>query len=361
MFNNKINLLKALAILVVASGHLEFALIPMFPPYSFQVILFFFIAGMVFNSKYGFFEFVKRRVKSLMVPYFLYAIFYLGLTAALAPVLGKFWGMPVTFRNEFLMPFLTGHQIDLISPLWFVPQLFISLIVYKIISYIKCSDIVKTLCFLLLALLAVQLGAYRENLYILLALRTMFSLLFIHLGYLYKNKIEGRFEIFTPKIFFLILALQSVLWLTNKDFTAMDGIGLSFILVWGEFDNWIVPVLTSLTGIWMSLFIIEILYDKIKDWKFLHLIGQNTYHIMANHLLVFNIITYSILALKGIPFDIKNNADIYWFYYPLKSTYFYFVIGIFVTTYLGVFLKFLKRRFILSQPVLKTYKNNIFL
>ncbi len=247
------------------------------------------------------------------------------------------------------MPFLTGHQIDLISPLWFVPQLFISLIVYKIFSYIKCNEVFKTSVFLLLTLAAIQLQPLRENLYILLIIRTMFSLLFIHLGYLYKNKVEGKYEIFTPKIFFAVLVLQSLLWLTNKDFTAMDGIGLSFILVWGEFDNWIVPVLTSITGIWMSLFIIEILYEKIKDWKFLHLIGQNTYHIMANHLIVFNIITYAFLALKGIPFDVKNNADIYWFYYPLKTTYFYFVTGIITTTYLGVLLKCLKGKLFLNQ------------
>ncbi len=346
MFNNKINLLKALAILTVVSGHLEFSIIPMFPPYSFQVILFFFIAGMVFNHKYGFFEFFKKRTKSLLLPYFFYAIFYLGLTFAIAPFIGKFWGMPVTFQNEFLMPFLTGHQIDLISPLWFVPQLFISLVVYKISTFIKCSDIIKAAIFFVLALFAIQLGNFRENFYILLALRTMFSLLFIHLGYLYKNKIEDKVNIFTPKIFFAIIMLQALLWLTNKDFTAMDGIGLSFILVWGEFDNWIVPVITSLTGIWMSLFIVEILYDKIKDWKFLHLIGQNTYHIMANHLLVFNVITYSILAFKGIPFDIKNNADIYWFYSPLKTTYFYFVAGILITTYFGVFLKFMKNKIV---------------
>ena len=65
---------------------------------------------------------------------------------------------------------------------------------------------------------------------------------------------------------------------------------------------------------------------------------------MANHLLVFNIITYTLLALKGIPFDVKNNADIYWFYYPLKTTYFYFVTGIITTTYLGVLLKFINRK-----------------
>ena len=80
IFNNKINLLKALAILTVVSGHLEFSIIPMFPPYSFQIILFFFIAGMLFNEKYSFFEYIKRRIKSLMIPYFLYELVYLGIT-----------------------------------------------------------------------------------------------------------------------------------------------------------------------------------------------------------------------------------------------------------------------------------------
>ncbi len=349
VFSDKINILKALAILVVVSGHLEFSLIPMFPPYSFQVILFFFIAGMVFKPKYSFFEFIKKRTKSLMVPYFLYAVFYLMLTIALTPLIGKFWGMPVTLKNEFLMPFLTGHQLDLISPLWFVPQLFITLIVYKVFSFIRCSEYIKTAIFLTFTLFAIQLGQLRENLYVLLLLRTMFSLLFVHLGYLYRLHFEksiknddvkqGQFNLFSSKIFFFVITLQSLLWLTNKDFTPADGIGLSFILVWGEFDNWIVPIITSLTGIWTSLFLVEIFYEKVKDWGFLQKIGQNTYHIMANHLIVFNIITYSFLALKGISFDVKNSADIYWFYYPLKTTYFYFAAGIFATTYMGEFLK----------------------
>lgn len=336
--NNKTNILKALAILIVVSGHLEFSLIPMFPPYSFQIVLFFFIAGMLFKPEYGFVEYFKRRFKSLMLPYFIYTVLYLGITLAATPLVGKFWGMPITFKNEFLIPFLTGHQIDLISPLWFVPQLFASLIIYKIIH--KHLNIFWYFAF---ALAAIQLGKYADNLWILYLLRTMFSFLFIEAGYLYKTKIEDKINIFSFKIFGLVLVLQSLLWLTNKDFTAMDGIGLSYILVWGEFDNWIVPIITGFTGIWMSLFLVNTFYDKIKDWNFLHKIGQNTYHIMANHLLVFNIITYTILAVKGIPFDIKNNADIYWFYCPLKTTYFYFVIGIVVTTYLGEIIKRLEK------------------
>ncbi len=332
--NNKINILKALAILLVVSGHLEFALIPMFPPYSFQVVLFFFIAGMLFKPDYSFIEYFKRRFKSLMKPYILYAIIYLGITLLITPIIGKFWGMPVTFKNEFLMPFLTGHQLDLISPLWFVPQLFTSLILYKIIH--KHLNIFWYFVF---ALIAIQLGRYADNLWILYLLRTMFSFLFIEAGYLYRTKIEDKINIFSFKILGFVLALQSVLWLTNKDYTAMDGIGLSYILVWGEFDNWIVPIITSFTGIWISLFLVNTLYEQIKNWNFLQKIGQNTYHIMANHLLVFNIITYSILAIKGIPFDVKNNSDIYWFYCPLKTTYFYFIVGIITITLLSDFIR----------------------
>lgn len=337
---NKINLLKALAIMLVVSGHLEFSLIPGFPPYSFQLALFFFISGMLFNEKYNFIEFFKRRFNSLLKPYILYSIAYLGITIAMTPIVGKFWGMDITWFNETVMAFLTGHQLALTCPLWFVTQLFITLIIYHILNRIY----VKTPVYFIFALIAIQLGVFRENLYILLLLKTLFSLLFVHLGHVYVTKIENKYNIFTPKVFWIVLFIQALLWLTNMDYTPEDGVGLSYILAWGEFDNWIVPILTSLTGIWISLFIIDKLYDKIKDCGILHTIGQNTYHIMANHLLVFNIITYTILWIKGIPFDIKNSADIYWFYAPLKSTYIYFLAGIFVPTFVAEGIKKLKAR-----------------
>ena len=349
MFSIKINLLKALAILIVVTGHLEFSLIPMFPPYSFQVILFFFIAGILFNPKYDFITYFKRRFKSLLTPYFLYCAFYLILTIVISPYIGKFWGIPITFKNELLMPFLTGHQLDLISPLWFVPCLFITLMIYKIFSYFKVSKYIKLILYLILSILAIYFQKYAQNINYLWIFRTMFALFFVELGYFYKNNIENKLNIFTPQILSFVLILQSFLWLTNKDFTPQDGIGLHFLLVWGEYNNLIVPVLTCLTGIYITLFLVEIIYDKVKEWDFLQKIGHNSYHIMANHLLVFNLITYTILAIKGIDFSYKNNADIYWFYYPLKTTYFYFIAGVIVTTYIEEFLKFIKRIFKLKS------------
>lgn len=363
--SEKINLLKAIAILVVVSGHLEFSLIPLFPPYSFQVMLFFFIAGVLFNPIYSFFEYFKRRFKSLIVPYFLYAFVYLIITLLIAPFVGKFWGVEINLFNEIVMPFLTGHQLDLISPLWFVPCLFITLLFYKGFSVVKLpvikiknfsigEDFLKLVFYFALAFFAVYFQKFAQNISLLWLFRSAFALLFVHFGYLYrkyiienkedfckKNFIKSNF--FSSRIFCFVVIVQSILWLTNKDFTPQDGIGLHFLLVWGEYNNLIVPILTSLSGIWISLFIVEILYDKIKDWNFLKKIGQNSYHIMANHILIFNIITYSILYFKGIPFDVKNNADIYWFYCPLKTTYFYFIIGIMISTCLGEIIKKAKK------------------
>ena len=121
IFSNKMNLLKALAITLVVSGHLEFSLLGIFPPYSFQLALFFFISGCLFKDKYldSTYTFLKRRVKSLLVPYFLYSIFYLGVTVLIAKLTGKFWGMPISLKNFFITPFLNGHQFDLSCPLWF--------------------------------------------------------------------------------------------------------------------------------------------------------------------------------------------------------------------------------------------------
>lgn len=345
IFSEKINLLKALAILIVVSGHLEFSLIPMFPPYSFQVILFFFISGVLFKEKYSLIEYFKKRTKSLLLPYFLYAFLYLILTILLAPVFQKFWGMPITLKNELIMPFLSGHQLDLISPLWFVPCLFITMIFYKIFSYIKISNNLKLLIYFFLALLAIFLQDYSDNLKILWLLRSAFALMFVHLGYMFKINKEKLNNIFSFKMLGFVLILQSILWLTNQDFTAEDGVGLHFLLVWGKYNNFIVPILTSLTGIWISMFIIEIGYEKLKNWNFLKKIGENTYHIMANHLLVFNIITYSFLAFFNLPFSAKNSADIYAIFCPLKTTYLYFIVGIIVTTYLGMGLKALKNKF----------------
>ncbi len=346
VFSEKINILKAIAIALVVSGHLEFRIFDMFPPYSFQIALFFFISGMLFKDKYlnNVQEFIKRRSKSLLLLYFIYSAFYLIVTIIIAKLTGKFWGMEISLKNFFITPFLNGHQFDLSCPMWFVPQLFITLLTFLFIER-NIKDKLKTPIYTLMCFASVPLSnTFPLTPVFLVVIRTMFSLFFVHLGHLYTTKINGKVNIFTPQILAFVICLQAVIWHFNRDFLPSQGVGLSYVLVWARFDNQlIVPVLTSITGIWFSLFFVEITYNYLKNIKFIKLMGENTYHIMANHLFVMYLITAIIFKLNGIPISERSSHDIYWIFNPIQNTYLYFVITMIVTTYTGAGLKKLNR------------------
>lgn len=350
IFKNEMTMLKALAIMLVVSGHLEFSLLGIFPPYSFQIALFFFISGCLFKEKYlnNVSEFLVKRVKSLLVPYYLYTFVYLGITIIIAKLTGKFWGMPVNFKNYILTPYLNGHELDLTCPLWFVPQLFMTLVVFlflfrQIKKFVE-NRFVHLVFFTFLGVLAIYLTKIcTMNSLLLVVVRTLFSMFFVYLGFFYTQFIKDKCDIFTPKCLSFVICLQVVLWLFNTDYDPAQGIGLSYILVWGQFNTvGILPLLTSMTGIWASLFIVKLLYPYLKDIKFLQYMGNVTYHIMANHLFVMYLLTIFLLWLNGIPISEKASHDIYWIYDPVQNTYLYFVVTMVVTTYLGVGLKRIK-------------------
>lgn len=354
---NEINILKALAIMLVVSGHLEFSLLGMFTPYSFQLALFFFISGYLFKDKYltNIAEFMDKRIKSLLVPYFWYNLFYLCVTLLIAKLTGKLWGMPITFKNFFITPFLNGHQFDLSCPLWFVTQLFMTMTVFLFLmrTLKKCKDnkIFHLVFFTIIGCLAIPLSKLTAvTPFTLIVIRTMMSLFFVYLGYFYAHYIKDNYNIFTPKWAGAMISLQAILWLFNRDFDPVHGIGLSYVLVWARFDQQlIVPIFTSITGIWASLFVVKLLYPYLKDIKFLQDMGNVTYHIMANHLLVMYIITAILLKINGIPMSERLNHNIYWIYDPVQTTYLYFVLTMVITTYIGILQKKAKQK--LLDPI----------
>lgn len=253
VFSNEMNVLKALAIMLVVSGHLEFSLLGIFPPYSFQLALFFFISGCLFKEKYLYdvTTFVERRIKSLLVPYFWYNLFYLGITVLIAKLTGKFWGMPLSLKNFFITPFLNGHQFDLSCPLWFVTQLFMTMIVFlflfRVLNAVTKNKYIHLAFFGILGILAIPFSKwFAVTPLMLVVIRTMFSMLFVYLGYFYTHYIKDNYNIFTPKWLGAVVILQSVLWMFNRDYNPEHGIGLSYVLVWARFDEQLfVPVINK--------------------------------------------------------------------------------------------------------------------
>ena len=364
IFSGEMTLLKALAILLVVSGHLEFSIFGMFPPYSFQLALFFFISGMLFKDKYldDVYTYFKRRIKSLLLPYFGYEIVYLLITLALVPVVGEFLGDTPSLKTFFITPFLNGHQLLLCAPLWFVPQLFMTMIAFlfllRIFRRIN-NEKITLIFFLILGFFTIPVWKMIPHTTLaLVVMRTAFSLFFVYIGYYYVKHIKDKHDIFTPKWFGAIIFFQSFLWLFNRDFDPYHGIGLSYVLVWGRFDEQlVVPVFTSLTGIWVSLLAVKILYPYLKDVKLIQDIGNSTYHIMANHLFVMYMITMVLFHFADSPLMLKITGShtfvrgdkIYSIFDPVQMTYLYFVVVVLTTTYFAKFQKFIYKKIFPSK------------
>ena len=254
---------------------------------------------------------------------------------------GKWWGYSFNLKTILFAPFLNGHQLDFMCPLWFVPQLFITLITFLFLqrSLKDKNTIIKSWIYIGLCILSTVIAKiYEPHSVLLVMIRTMFSLFFVYLGNLYISNIN-KINPFSTKIAGFVFTFQMLLWLyAGCKFGSLD-----YILVWGIFNgNILLPIVTSITGIWFCLFLVNLIYDYIKDIKFIKLIGENTYHIMANHLFIMWIITRILMRIypaplggEGVGMYAFHNLEYHWFLY--------YLISVSISVFIGIAIKKLKR------------------
>ena len=140
--DESVDVAKGIGILFVIGGHCGYSLIPGIQAYSFHIPLFYFIAGFFLRKNERAGLFVKKKAYALLLPYFVYNIFF-GIVTYFLRRIGISWrGSPfetLDFHNFFIEPFLSGHQYSISCALWFVPSLFLVMMLYlftqKIIFY----------------------------------------------------------------------------------------------------------------------------------------------------------------------------------------------------------------------------------
>lgn len=149
--NIGIDAIKGYGMLLVIAGHMNYALIgnTFFTLiYSFHMPLFFFLSGYLFTSKLHipYIDFVKKRAKALLLPYVLFFIISALYGYFIRPLLSKteFPHMNMVDMMEAL--FLSGGKLtDVLLynfPLWFLPLLFISEILFYWFVKINRKDVI---------------------------------------------------------------------------------------------------------------------------------------------------------------------------------------------------------------------------
>lgn len=321
--NKSINIqfciLSALGIIFVVDGHLNNSYLDiggLLPYYSFHIPLFAFISGYFYRSgseqdlvRYG-----KHKFKRLMVPYFLWNLFY-GCLAWLLRRHGFTFGEPVTIRNLFVEPFVHGYQFILNHAAWFVPTLFLTELAYGTLQRFLKGWKSGAAC---LALGAAGIHIAKctgTEAFWLTLIKVLFLIPLYGAGHLYRTRLEKRDTLGNLQYFSVILGAAMVL------------AGSGRVLIYAvsncrDFTGYFLPYITAALGIGFWLRVARILVPAFQNSRTVLFLGRNTYGIMMHHMTVFLMIkaVYAFFASREILFtSFDFNAyrtDFYYCFLP---------------------------------------------
>lgn len=336
--NENVTIWMCLGIIFVVLGHKGGINLftEWFPYYSFHMPFFIFLAGYLFKEKYVLTikEYILKKFKHLMLPYYKWNLFYGLLATALLSIGFVKFMSPLSLYNYFLMPFVNGHQFGLNVAAWFVPQLFAVQVIYiffaRLVSSteIKYKQYIGLIILLAIGILGVWLVNHKfiHNHFDVFLFRTMFFMPFFHMGWMYKNMWEEKDRLASVWYFLIIFAIQYFLIKHYKNIT--------FVAIGSNYPpKVILPFITSITGIAFWLRIGRLLTPVMIKSNIVKYIGDNTWTVMMHHQFIFfliNIAIYFSLPFTHIKrFNIVTFKENMWYACgPWQFLLFYSIAGI---------------------------------
>ena len=307
--NKAFMLLSALGILFVIDSHMgpNFSLILKFFPYdSFFMPMFAFISGYFFSEKHirswkQVLQFSVKKVKTLMVPYFLWIVFY-GIVVNVLSCLNLFEISDFSLIDLVYNIATSGTSFYFNDPAWFVPLLFCVIISYTLIRKVfdRCWDhYIAMILFILLgtgALAFTQTESFRHIL--LMPVKVLVFLQYYHLGILFKEKLEKQFDKLNPIV---ICALSvAVNYVLISIYGTNIGVPMYATLDGYAMNNHIIPLIAAAAGIAFWLKICKCLASVLGQSKILNFISDNTFFFMTHHLAVKHIFLGILIVLQSL-------------------------------------------------------------
>lgn len=329
------SILKGLGIILVVIGHSGYSPFNLFPPYSFHMPLFFFISGYFYNTKYESdqLSFLKKRAKSLLLPYLIYNIIYALITFFIYTRYHlKFGKIPVFSLNNFLIrPIINGHQFLLFLAGWFIIQLFITqwlfLNINKVLKRLNCNIFIRTTIYFCLGIIAIYLANKGFNQqWKLVFTRTLIAMMFYSLGPFYRQELKDK-KIFKSTIVFCLICAQIAVVLKFRSIT--------YLMAWSDYKGHVfLPIFVSINGIYFYLLISKCLALILPNNDWLITIGEKSLHILANHLFIFFLINMFIVQMGKVNISSLND---FWFRYNIHKYWLVYVIpGVLLPTFFAL-------------------------
>ena len=354
--NLQFKLLSAIGIIIIVSGHcyhggMELAY-NWFPPYSYNLALFVFISGYFYKTDYeeNVGKYIWKRTKRLLIPAYLWNIFYGGVVAFLG-LFGFTIGAKPDLYNLFVMPFVDGEAFQYNLGSWFVYPLFlvciINVLFRKFLKLIHLdNEFIVLIVYLAIGMIGINTAIENPtaiNGIVKLLVRTMFFLPCYEFGRFYKAVLEKKDTLNNVAYFAIIFAVQLILLTFCKD---LEYTPSSFT----KFNNgFIIPYISSITAIAFWLRVSRLLVPAIGNSKLVRLIADNTYGIMVNLLVGFMCLKFVFYGLSRITsgalfgdFNVVSFKSSIWYYYLPNGlqqwAFVYLIFGLFVPILISIIL-----------------------
>ena len=268
-----VDVVKGLGLIFVVLGHLKIPYLATWI-YTFHIPLFFFLSGFVFSGeKYGFKEYLIKKIKTLVVPYFCLGAVIFLVWCGIYAVQNK---QPIDY---FIMLWNFIKQ-EHFWTVWFLTCLFLVEIIYfwinKISSKYKWFSTLISITLCICAFVWYRLGGGGLPWNLDVALVAQF---FFHLGYLFKTQPKIKDFLMNGK--FLKTAMLALCFLAINVVAGVLCIrisGKSLDMSIGMYGNELLSIISAVAGI----LLIVVISNKfpIKCFRYL---GQNTMIIFAWH------------------------------------------------------------------------------
>ena len=304
-----LDILKALGIVSVVYGHAG-------GPFSvfvslYHMALFFFVSGYFYKESYtqAPLMLIKKRLMSLYVPFITFGVLFGLLHNVFYSInlysdqVQSIYNRTVYFatNREYLLnlvKILSFARVEqLLSPLWFLPVLFIVNMIFVSVNYAvfrvghrttpRRNDV--RLAVLMAVVSCAGFLYYPErNLFLRPVSIAMAVSIMFYFGYLFRG-IEKKVALKGGVAFACGIFLAA-----SSPFGPIDTGGHTFVSP---------PfyIACSLAGIYMNLYLATRLSGRTLLGRFLLYTGRNTITILALHFLAFRMINYVQVVLRGLP------------------------------------------------------------
>lgn len=171
------DILKGIGILLVVLGHTGISGLPYTYIYAFHMPLFFFVSG-CFYKQYAFYEILKKRLKSLLLPWFCFAVLFLMTNIAISYFESNNLRDSIT-SNLLALDVMDEDCRSLFRTIWFLLSLFEISVIYALLDklprYGKLGGVL--LCFFIGCILSnrVDVSLFLDS--------TLSCVIYYHLGH----------------------------------------------------------------------------------------------------------------------------------------------------------------------------------